>query len=70
MASVSFYVQSRLIAGRSRFVLAWDQVFWPGREAKNRQANRAERGTSPLLLPLPALGWEWLTLKGEEVISA
>ena len=42
-------MQSRLIAGRSRFVLALDQVFWSGRAAKNRQAKRAERGTSPLL---------------------
>ena len=42
-------MQSRLIAGRSRFVLALDQVFWSGRGAKNRQAKRAERGTSPLL---------------------
>ena len=47
------YVQSRLIAGRSRFVLALDQVFWSGRGAKNRQAKRAEPGTSPLLPPLP-----------------
>ena len=42
-------MQSRLIAGRSRFVLALDQIFWSGRGAKNRQAKRAERGTSPLL---------------------
>ena len=49
-----FYVQSRLIAGSSRFVLAWDQVFLVGKkEAKSRRAKREERGTSPLLPPSP-----------------